>query len=157
MPETPDGGLRTACWELPDDLSMVGKARAMVREVLTAWELPDLADDVVVAAGELLANAIIHGEPPVKVSLWLAGGELCIRVTDHGADRPRHLDLGVEAVHGRGLTIVGALAHDFGVIPLADSPGKLVWARWRLSPQVSRRRPREASSHEERRPVHPKM
>ncbi|MER5419607.1 hypothetical protein [Streptosporangium roseum] len=45
----------------------------------------------------------------------------------------RHLDLGVEAVHGRGLAIVEALAHDSGVTPLPDRPGKTVWARWRFS------------------------
>lgn len=70
--------------------------------------------------------------PPVRLSVWAGTDELCVRVTDHGPDRPRHLDLGVEAAHGRGLTIVEALSDASGVTPLPDTPGKTVWARWRL-------------------------
>ncbi|MFB9248649.1 ATP-binding protein [Sphaerisporangium melleum] len=89
MPTTQDGGLRTACWDLTDDLSMIGKARHTVKETLTVWELPGLADDVVLAVGELLANAVSYGEPPVRLSLWLGTAALCVRVTDHGPELPR--------------------------------------------------------------------
>ncbi|MFC4534292.1 ATP-binding protein [Sphaerisporangium dianthi] len=130
MPETPDG-LRTVCWDLPHDLSMVGKARRIVVDTLNAWDLRDLVDDVVLAVDELLANAVTHGEPPIRLSLWAVPGEFCVRVTDHGPGRPRHLDLGLDALHGRGLAIVAALAHDHGITPLADRHGKTVWARWR--------------------------
>ncbi|MET8333955.1 ATP-binding protein [Streptosporangium canum] len=137
MPATPDDP-RTVCWPLPHELSIVGKARGMVNETLTAWALQSLADDVVLVAGELLANAITHGEPLVRLSLWAGADELCVRVTDHGPEQPRHLDLGVEAVHGRGLTIVEALADDSGVIPLPDRPGKTVWARWDIRARSAR-------------------
>ncbi|MEU7986990.1 ATP-binding protein [Streptosporangium canum] len=137
MPATPDDP-RTVCWTLPHELSIVGKARGMVNETLTAWALHSLADDVVLVAGELLANAITHGEPLVRLSLWAGADELCVRVTDHGPEQPRHLDLGVEAVHGRGLTIVEALADDSGVIPLPDRPGKTVWARWDIRARSAR-------------------
>ncbi|MER7212281.1 MULTISPECIES: ATP-binding protein [Streptosporangium] len=83
-----------------------------------------MTDDVVLVTGELPAKAVTHGEPPVRFSLWLGAGELRVRVTDHGPDRPRHLDLEVEAVHGRGLSIVDALADASGVTPLPDPPGK---------------------------------
>jgi anti-sigma regulatory factor (Ser/Thr protein kinase) len=134
MPETPNGP-RIACWDLPHDPSTVGKVRHLANETLTRWGLRNLADDMVLVIGELLANAIVYGEPPVRLSLRAGAGELCVRVTDHGPDRPRHLDLGVEAVHGRGLTIVEALADDSGVVPFPDGPGKTVWARWRLPVQ----------------------
>ncbi|WP_433371611.1 ATP-binding protein [Streptosporangium sp. CA-115845] len=123
---------RTVCWDLPHDLPIVGKARTMVRETLTAWALHHLVDDAVLVVGELLANAIIHGEPVVRLSLWAGADEFQIQVTDRGSGRPRHLALGVEAIHGRGLTIVRALAHDTGVTPLPNHPGKTIWARWRL-------------------------
>ncbi|GII86735.1 hypothetical protein Ssi03_47250 [Sphaerisporangium siamense] len=132
MPETPED-LRTVCWDVPHDLAVVGRVRGEAAEVLRTWVPPDLAADVVLVVGELLANAIGHGLPPVRVSLWLTAGELCVRVTDHGPERPRQLNLGLEAVHGRGLAIVDALAHDSGTNPLRDSPGKTVWARWRLA------------------------
>ncbi|MGJ6967845.1 ATP-binding protein, partial [Streptosporangium sp. G11] len=142
MPETPDTPQRsgehpldvprTVCWDLPHDLPIVGKARAMVRETLVAWALRHLVDDAVLVVGELLANAIIHGEPVVRLSLWANTDELRIQVTDRGTGQPRFLVLDAEAVHGRGLAIVRALAHDHGVIPLPDRPGKTVWVLWRL-------------------------
>lgn len=137
MPATPDDP-RTVCWTLPHELSIVGKARGMVNETLISWALQSIADDVVLVAGELLANAITHGEPLVRLSLWAGADELCVRVTDHGPEQPRHLDLGVEAVHGRGLTIVEALADDSGVTPLLHRPGKTVWARWDIRARSAR-------------------
>jgi anti-sigma regulatory factor (Ser/Thr protein kinase) len=133
MIETPDG-LRTVSWDLPHDLAAVSKARHMASEILTAWGLGDLADDVVMVIGELLGNSISHGAPPIRLSLWATTGELSVRVTDHGPGTPRQLDLGLRADHGRGLPIVAALAGDFGVTPLADGPGKTMWARWRTLP-----------------------
>ncbi|WP_344934070.1 ATP-binding protein [Sphaerisporangium flaviroseum] len=132
MPDIPDG-LRTVCWDLPHDPSMVGRARTMVNDTLTRWALSHLADDVVLVAGELLANAVNYGAPPVRLSLWASADGLCLRVTDHGTGRPRHLDLGIESIHGRGLTIVSALADEYGVTPLAGGSGKTVWARWRTA------------------------
>ncbi|MBB4700809.1 ATP-binding protein [Sphaerisporangium siamense] len=130
MPATSDG-LRTVCWDLPDDLSVIGEARRLVGHTLAAWRLGHLTDDVILVVDEFLANAVTHGEPPIRLSLWGTPAELCVRVTDHGADLPRHLDLGIDAVHGRGLIIVAALADEHGVTPLAEGPGKSVWARWR--------------------------
>ncbi|MFI6506297.1 ATP-binding protein [Streptosporangium sp. NPDC050855] len=150
MPETPDASRfadtprgagqrspdepRAVCWDLPHDLPIVAKVRAMVRETLTAWALRHLADDVVLVTGELLANAIVHGEPVVRLTLLAGADGLEVRVADRGSGRVRRLALDIEAVHGRGLAIVGALAHDHGVTPLPDRPGKTVWARWRLPP-----------------------
>ncbi|WP_433366196.1 ATP-binding protein [Streptosporangium sp. CA-115845] len=63
--------------------------------------------------------------------------EFQVQVTDRGTGQPRHLTLDPESLHGRGLTIVRALAHDTGVTPLPDRPGKTVWARWRLPRQTT--------------------
>ncbi|MGV9328983.1 ATP-binding protein [Streptosporangium sandarakinum] len=87
---------------------------------------------MVLAVGELLANAISYGEPPVRLSLRTEDGTLWVEVTDRGPELPRRLNLGLDAVHGRGLTIVEALSDAFGVTPLPDIPGKTVWARWNL-------------------------
>ncbi|GII85946.1 hypothetical protein Ssi03_39360 [Sphaerisporangium siamense] len=132
MGAAPDG-LRTVCWDLPDNLPMIGKARRLVKDVITHWGAGEVVDDVVLVVGELLANAVTHGEPPIRLSLWSTRQDLCVRVTDHGRELPRHLNLAVEALHGRGLAIVAALAHDHGVTRPPDGSGKTVWARWRLS------------------------
>nr|WP_214412608.1 ATP-binding protein [Sphaerisporangium fuscum] len=111
---------------------MIGKARRLVGDVLGNWRLSRLADDVVLVVGELLANAVTYGEPPIRLSLWCGGDKLCVRVTDHGPEQPRPLNLALEAVHGRGLNIVAALAHENGVTRPAEGPGKTVWACWYL-------------------------
>ncbi len=136
MPET-TGGRRTVCWDLPPDLAMIGKTRHMVNEILISWALHELADDIVLVVAELLANAIVYGKPPVRLSLETEAEELRIQVTDHGPEHPRQLDLGIEAIHGRGLTIVEALAHQTGITPLPDTPGKTIWARWHILPQAT--------------------
>ncbi|NYF38213.1 ATP-binding protein [Streptosporangium sandarakinum] len=137
MPATPDGP-RTARWTLPHDPSVVGKTRGLVEETLTGWGLGLLADDVVLAAGEPLANAISCGEPLVRLSLRTEDGALWVEVTDRGPELPHRLNLGLDAVHGRGLTIVEALSDAFGVTLLPDAPGKTVWARWNLSGSENR-------------------
>ncbi|MEV4751847.1 ATP-binding protein [Streptosporangium sp. NPDC049248] len=130
-PHPPDDP-RAVYWDLPHDLPIVGKARAMVSETLAAWALHHLVDDVALVVGELLANAIVHGEPVVRLSLWASPDEFQVQVTDRGTRQPRHLTLDPESLHGRGLAIVRAIAHDTGVTPLPNRPGKTVWARWRL-------------------------
>ncbi|GAA1255489.1 hypothetical protein GCM10009677_01710 [Sphaerisporangium rubeum] len=125
-------GVHSVYWDLPQDPAIAGKARAMAGEAVDTWGISWAHDDVVTVVGELLANALTHGEPPVRLSLWTDRRHLWVQVTDHGARRPRRLRLDVEAVHGRGMAIVAALADDTGVAPLTDSPGKAVWACWRL-------------------------
>ncbi|MEV6983131.1 ATP-binding protein [Sphaerisporangium sp. NPDC051017] len=134
MAETPHG-LRTVCWDIPHDPAVLSKVRGMVHEALITWNLTRIAEDVVLAVDELVGNAVTHGAPPIRLSLWAGTGEFCVRVTDHGPGRPRRLDLADDAVHGRGLAIVAALADDYGVTPTPDGTGKTVWARWRFPSQ----------------------
>ncbi|WP_440099726.1 ATP-binding protein [Streptosporangium sp. H16] len=138
MPDIPDDP-RTACWDVPHDPSAIAKIRALVDDTLTAWTLAYLADDVVLVAGELLANAVVHGDAPATLSLRAGADEFRLEVTDRGPGQPRHLRLDTDALHGRGLTIVEALAHESGVTPLPDHPGKTVWARWWLLPGTTSR------------------
>ncbi|MGC5013758.1 ATP-binding protein [Streptosporangium sp. DT93] len=130
--------VRTACWGVPHDPTAIAKVRALVDDTLVAWTLRHLADDVVLVAGELLANAVVHGDAPAALCLKAGAGELRLEVTDHGPGQPRHLRLDTDAPHGRGLTIVEALSHESGVVPLPDHPGKTVWARWWLQPGTAR-------------------
>lgn len=130
---TPDG-LRTVCRELSRDPATAHGARGTVRDTFTAWGLPpDLTDDAVLVVGELVANAVVYGEPPIRLSLWGMPERVCVRVTDHGPGRPHRLDLGQDAVHGRGLAIVETLADQWGVVPAVGKVGKTVWAVWWLS------------------------
>ncbi|WP_262850388.1 ATP-binding protein [Sphaerisporangium corydalis] len=127
----PGGGLRVGCWDVPCRPASVSRVRRMVRDTCRIWDVPGrMADDLVLVVGELLGNAVVYGRPPVMLSLWSTGEELCVRVTDDGPEDPRRLDLGPAAPHGRGLTIVEALADRWGVARAPGGTGKTVWAAW---------------------------
>ncbi|QSB14959.1 ATP-binding protein [Natronosporangium hydrolyticum] len=95
-----------------------------------------LADAIAVLA-ELVGNAIRHADPlpgdVVRVAWWLRGDEqhetVTVQVTDGGAgDRtPVMRAAGADAVDGRGLRIVVALADHWGVE--RDGLGQTVWAQ----------------------------
>lgn len=112
----------------------------MARHRLAA-ELDDLLNasllaDTIAVLAELVGNAIRHAEPLpgglVRVAWRLQATTdrdlLAVRVTDGGAaDRtPALRSAGAEAVDGRGLRIVEALADRWGIE--RDGLGQSVWA-----------------------------
>jgi GAF domain-containing protein/anti-sigma regulatory factor (Ser/Thr protein kinase)/anti-anti-sigma regulatory factor len=110
---------------------------SVVREAMRTWLVGigvDTGDSelVVLAAGELCANAVEHAYPPdsdsaVEVALAREpGGVLTLVVRDHGRWRPPPADPGDR---GRGLSIVRALMHAVDVDEGAD--GTTVSARYR--------------------------
>jgi anti-sigma regulatory factor (Ser/Thr protein kinase) len=89
----------------------------------------DLVDDLMIVAGELVANALEHGMPPASLQVVLDGsGSVLVSVLDGGPVIPLSpLPIAPGAVRGRGLAIVESLASDWGV--LKTEHGKAVWAR----------------------------
>lgn len=90
-------------------------ARAFVRHTLAGWGVGRV-DDVVLIASELFTNAVLHGGGDVDVTLSVAGDRVRLEVADGGgaavpseARRPTP-----DAVTGRGLAIVDALAQRWG-------------------------------------------
>ncbi|GGK83727.1 hypothetical protein Sme01_17820 [Sphaerisporangium melleum] len=117
---------REVRWELRAEPGVTAECRAVVREILAEWDLHDLIDDVVVVVTELLANALVHGGPPVRVALGMAPGTVTGSVTDHGDGWPQPRPADTDAEHGRGLGIVAALTDSWGVAPLPGG-GKSIW------------------------------
>ncbi|MBB4705459.1 anti-sigma regulatory factor (Ser/Thr protein kinase) [Sphaerisporangium siamense] len=139
---------REARWELPADPRATAACRALVRVTLAEWGLRDLTDDVTVVVTELLANALIHGEPPIHLTLRRAHGALVGAVTDLGPGRPRLLAAAADLEHGRGLRIVDALTDSWGVDPLPGGAGKTIWfARAEPDPVVPRPQREEYSTN----------
>ncbi|MEU3315818.1 ATP-binding protein [Streptomyces sp. NPDC006662] len=98
-----------------EDLLRVAEARRTVLRRMTDCGLGrSLADDVALVVSELLTNAILHGEQSNEVVFMLAlrDGLLIIIVTD-GAPACRSAHAAPDdAEHGRGLTIVNAIAQE---------------------------------------------
>jgi len=92
----------------------------------------ELLDDVVAVAGELVINAVRHARPlpggVIRVDWGVdAAGMVEVRVTDGGGQlRPSRRPAGPDALDGRGLQIVSALADRWGVDQ--DGQGQSVWA-----------------------------
>ncbi|MGW1501229.1 ATP-binding protein [Streptomyces mirabilis] len=111
-------------------------ARLLAMEWLRTWDLPhgitEAAEHLV---AELAANAATHGRLPsrsFRLELRATQDVLRIEVTDtRGDDLPRPQPPSTEAVSGRGLLLVEALADRWGV-ELGPVPRKIVWAELRL-------------------------
>lgn len=99
---------------------------------LARWELSAILDDAVLATGELFANAVRHGSADpgdtIAVVLECSGRELRVTLADPSPVPPRPRTAPASAEAGRGLSIVSALADDWGTEPPEPGDaGKRVW------------------------------
>lgn len=127
---------RSWCVAVPHHARGARLARHRLATELGTVVPPTLLADTISVLAELVGNAIRHAEPLpgglVRVAWRLrptAGGVVVtVRVTDGGARAggPMLRPAGAEAVDGRGLRIVVALADRWGVD--RDGLGQSVWA-----------------------------
>jgi anti-sigma regulatory factor (Ser/Thr protein kinase) len=74
-----------------------------------------------VAVSELVANALQHGSPPIRLFAIRVAGVVHVEVHDE------RRDFGSAQEHSFGLRLVDTFASEWGVTPLRDD-GKVVWA-----------------------------
>ncbi|MEU4885792.1 MULTISPECIES: ATP-binding protein [Streptomyces] len=136
MTETSDrtGGVET---RFPRHPRSVGRARAVLRTQLSAWGVEgDAADSAELLISELMTNAVRHARVPhgreIETRFALTGRLLRLEVSDASDRLPVPAQAGAEAEGGRGLALVAALAHDWGVRP-REGVGKCVWALLELT------------------------
>jgi hypothetical protein len=97
-----------------------------VSETLHGWDLPDDAvDDAVLLASELVTNAVLHARCAPSIELLRVDASVRCVVTDASRAEPRRRHYGAEAVTGRGLALVDAIAARWGSDP--EPLGKRVW------------------------------
>ncbi|MFB7781440.1 ATP-binding protein [Streptomyces vinaceus] len=117
----------------PATEAAIGPVRRRLRGRLNESGLAQIADDVVLAAGELMTNAVVHGchglRPVSEVTLTAVWTEerLRIAVADPSDALPTEQQESVCRDGGRGLTLVDALSDRWGVEPDSPGPGKRVW------------------------------
>jgi anti-sigma regulatory factor (Ser/Thr protein kinase) len=113
---------------LPASARSPSVARRLLRDALKSHLPPPVMSDVELLATELVTNAAMAAGTPCVLSVSVPAPEVVrVTVTDFDAQTPSVLGpVGHEDIHGRGLLIVDALAHAWGVEPLA-SQGKMVW------------------------------
>jgi anti-sigma regulatory factor (Ser/Thr protein kinase) len=123
---------RYASAELDPQPSAAARARRLTRLTLARWDMASLAEDAETIAAEIVANAI-NAVPPgttglaIVYSLHATPPGLRIYTWDIGPGHPVPAAPALDAVSGRGLTIISALAERWGWWP-TPSGGKVVYA-----------------------------
>ena len=85
-----------------------------------------MAYEVVLIVNELVTNAVIHTDSAVMLTLDLQDAAVRIVVGDDSAALPTERDRDLDATGGRGLALVAAMSHEWGVNEREG--GKTVWA-----------------------------
>jgi anti-sigma regulatory factor (Ser/Thr protein kinase) len=130
-------------WLLNQDQSAASQARALTWEALARLGLEvGLVDDGVAIVGELVANAVVHGRPPVELQGRPGSRGVKLLVIDRGTGKPMGRSASLNSSNGRGLLVVSAYSGaKWGTAAapyrsIAKLDGKAVWA-------VLPRRPRQ--------------
>ncbi|MFH9011353.1 SpoIIE family protein phosphatase [Streptomyces sp. NPDC017943] len=130
-PEGYRSGRRIQRHVAPGDPAALTEARRMIRTAVAAWGAGDRADEIELAADELITNALMHTEGAATVTLRvLTGAErrLRVEVEDTSSALPRRREAGESGVSGRGLLLVELLTDVWGVE--ARGGGKAVWCEF---------------------------
>ncbi|MGI4896055.1 MAG: ATP-binding protein, partial [Janthinobacterium lividum] len=100
------------------------------RHLVTDWCIAegiigDVVDTLLLLTAELVTNAVIHGRSDVVLSLGRAGSGVRVAVADENTRLPQRRRVDPDALNGRGIALMEALADSHGVElgPL----GKTVW------------------------------
>ncbi|MER7186087.1 ATP-binding SpoIIE family protein phosphatase, partial [Streptomyces hyaluromycini] len=112
-------------WRVPE---AARHARRFSRRVLRSWGVTDEGmDAALLVVSELVTNALIHTDGPVRLDLTLVDHRLRIAVADASPRSPvKPTNIGWEATGGRGILLVEAVSAAWGTVPA--SGGKQVWA-----------------------------
>ncbi|MDX3453598.1 ATP-binding protein [Streptomyces sp. ME02-8801-2C] len=112
----------------------VPRTRALAHAVLGEWGVDqDILEAAELVLSELVTNALRVPVPSdrqvgVRIARSLAEGLLRLEVSDAGSGLPQVRTPGDEETCGRGLLLVEALAHRWGVEDRVGGVGKTVWA-----------------------------
>ena len=117
----------------PGDPSSVAMGRSLVSRALAdpgnAITLsPAVLDDAVLAASELVTNAVAAAHDRICVAVEFVDGLARVAVYDDGPGDPVACPRTADQPHGRGLSIVEMIAQRWGV--RLEPPGKWVWAEF---------------------------
>ncbi len=120
---------RIATLPLNGNGRLPGHARRFTRSTLAAWGLSGLCDFAELLVSELVTNALLHADAPRRLRLF-RDRVLTVEVSDAGGQPPQLRTFGEQDEGGRGMFLVGELAHRWGSRQTKE--GKVVWAELEL-------------------------
>ncbi|MEV5432887.1 SpoIIE family protein phosphatase [Streptomyces sp. NPDC052701] len=122
-------GRRTVLTVAQAEPERIAVARQQLRELLHDWSSPDQVDSAVLLLSEMLTNVLVHTDTDALLVAEVTGRagdrRMRVEVTDAGDDLPHRRSPGELASSGRGLLLIGLLAHAWGVDPRGE--GKTTW------------------------------
>ena len=86
---------------------------------------PVWCDDALLAVSELVTNAVVHARTAFQVEVRLVADAVRVTVSDGDDRTPARRPLTLDATNGRGMHLVDAVTHRWGVE--RRSRGKAVW------------------------------
>ncbi|GGZ84473.1 hypothetical protein GCM10010389_23430 [Streptomyces echinoruber] len=111
-------------WRVPE---AVRHARRFTRRTLRQWGVREETDVILLVVSELVTNALVHTDGPVRLYLTLLGNRLRVAVADTSPRTPvKPTRIGWEATGGRGILLVEAMSAAWGTVPAGG--GKQVWS-----------------------------
>ncbi|WP_406268485.1 SpoIIE family protein phosphatase [Actinacidiphila glaucinigra] len=113
-----------AYWFLEPRAQTAGRARRLVRQALSRWNLEPLAEATELLVSEVVTNAVRYAERPITLRL-LRTDVLRCEVGDDAPTLPRMRHAQPQDEGGRGLYLVNRMAQRWGATRL--SAGKVVW------------------------------
>ncbi|MFJ6198948.1 ATP-binding protein [Micromonospora sp. NPDC092111] len=102
------------------------RARELVGDACSRWNVPELVEPASLVLSELVGNVVRHAHTPMRVTLTLRQPYLRVAVADGSRTAARPVTPSSDAEGGRGLLLIREMAQRWGSSPLAD--GKVVWA-----------------------------
>jgi anti-sigma regulatory factor (Ser/Thr protein kinase) len=109
-----------ASMSLPATPDSVRTARRFVADRVEGWP-EDLVADALLLTSELATNCVVHARSDYLLKVQVERPAVRVEVCDDDPDVPRVDD------RGRGMRLVDELASAWGVEPMVDGPGKVVW------------------------------
>ncbi|WP_232789714.1 SpoIIE family protein phosphatase [Streptomyces jeddahensis] len=110
-------------WRVPE---AARHARRFTRRTLRKWAVTRETDTVLLVVSELVTNALVHTDGPVRLDLTRIEDRLRVAVADASPRTPvKPANVGWEATGGRGVLLVEALSAAWGTVPAGG--GKQVW------------------------------
>jgi DNA-binding NarL/FixJ family response regulator len=125
------GALAQAAAALESSPDSARSARQLASAAVSAWGRQEVEDAVTLLISELVTNAVRHARSVVEVVIRLLPERVRVEVRDNSPDPPQPREADAEDESGRGLILVDALAHAWGVEARED--GKSVWFEVLLS------------------------
>jgi anti-sigma regulatory factor (Ser/Thr protein kinase) len=107
------------------DSGSPAKARALVRQVLAAWDCDDLDDVASLLTTEVVANAVRYAADQIALRVSLDDEVVRVEVRDSNPHLPKGRRVARGATSGRGLLVVESLAQRWGA--QREETGKVVW------------------------------